>query len=130
MNLSGEAVGPFVRFHKLEAAETLVAYDEMAFEPGVVRLRQGGGDNGHNGIRDVIRGLGNDAGFVRLRIGVGHPGDRERVTGHLTSERLPAAERALIDRALDFPDAVLDDLLAGNLARAMNVIHSARTGDD
>jgi PTH1 family peptidyl-tRNA hydrolase len=130
MNLSGESVGPYAHFHRIETAGILVAYDEMAFEPGVVRLKLGGGDNGHNGIRDVIRGLGNEAGFLRLRIGVGHPGDRDRVTGHLTGERLPASEREVIERALAFPDAVLDDLLAGNLARAMNVLHAERAGEN
>jgi peptidyl-tRNA hydrolase, PTH1 family len=57
VNLSGEAVGAVARFYKLEPEEILVAYDEMAFEPGVVRLKAGGGDNGHNGIRSVIAGL-------------------------------------------------------------------------
>jgi len=126
MNLSGESVGPFANFHKIPAASILVAYDEMAFEPGVVRLKQGGGDNGHNGIRDVIRALGNDAAFLRLRIGVGHPGDRDKVTGYLTGARIPAEERALIEAGLAFPDEVLAHLFSGALNKAMNVLHAPR----
>ena len=78
MNNSGESVGAVSRFFKLEPQEILVAYDEVAFEPGVVKLKQGGGSNGHNGVKSVIAGLGNRDEFVRLRIGVGHPGSRLR----------------------------------------------------
>ena len=76
MNNSGESVGAVSRFFKLEPQEILVAYDEVAFEPGVVKLKQGGGSNGHNGVKSVIAGLGNRDEFVRLRIGVGHPGSK------------------------------------------------------
>ena len=76
MNLSGECVGAVATFYNFLPAEILVAHDEMAFEPGTVRLKLGGGHNGHNGLRDIIGALGNDASFVRLRIGVGHPGDQ------------------------------------------------------
>ena len=129
MNLSGESVGPFASFHKIAPAEILVAYDEMAFEPGVVRLKQGGGDNGHNGVRDVIRALGNDASFLRLRIGVGHPGDRDRVTGYLTGARMPADERTRIEAGLAFPDEVLEHLFNGALGKAMNVLHARSAGE-
>lgn len=129
MNLSGEAVGPVATFYRIDAPAILVAYDEMAFEPGVVRVRQGGGDNGHNGVRDVIRALGNDASFVRLRIGVGHPGDRDKVTGYLTGARMPEDERATVDTALARVDDVLGDLLGGALGKAMNVLHTRSDGD-
>jgi peptidyl-tRNA hydrolase, PTH1 family len=124
VNLSGEAVGAVARFYKMEPEEILVAYDEMAFEPGVVRLREGGGDNGHNGIRSVIAGLGNSREFLRLRIGVGHPGDRSRVTAYLTSVRMPAAERALMEDAYRIPEPVLVQLLGGDLQKAMTQLHT------
>lgn len=137
MNLSGESVGALARFYRIEPAEILVAYDEMAFEPGVVRLKTGGGANGHNGILSVIEGLANDAGFHRLRIGVGHPGDRDRVTAYLTSTTTPAAERERIETALNLPDAALKDLLDGRFNKVMNWLHAppaadvpANTGDD
>jgi peptidyl-tRNA hydrolase, PTH1 family len=125
VNLSGESVGAVARFYKLEPEEILVAYDEMAFEPGTLRLKGGGGDNGHNGIRSVIAGLGNRREFVRLRIGVGHPGDRSRVTAYLTSVRMPEAERAVMAGAYDIDEVVLSLLLAGDLQKAMTALHSS-----
>jgi peptidyl-tRNA hydrolase, PTH1 family len=130
VNLSGDSVGAVARFYKLEPEEILVAYDEMAFEPGVLRLKSGGGDNGHNGIRSVIAGLGNRREFVRLRIGVGHPGDRSRVTAYLTSVRMPEAERAVMARAYDIDEAVLKPLLAGDLQKAMTALHSSGATED
>ena len=124
MNLSGESVGPLARFFKIAPEEILVAYDEMAFEPGLVRLKTGGGANGHNGIKSVIDGLGNAPGFHRLRIGVGHPGDKDRVTAYLTSITTPADERRLIEEAFELPEAVLSDLLAGRLQKVMNWLHA------
>jgi PTH1 family peptidyl-tRNA hydrolase len=124
MNLSGESVGPLAHFFRIAPEEILVAYDEMAFEPGVVRLKTGGGANGHNGIRSVIEGLGNAQGFHRLRIGVGHPGDRDRVTPYLTSVTTPADERRRIEEGFELPDAVLGDLLDGNFQKVMNWLHA------
>jgi PTH1 family peptidyl-tRNA hydrolase len=123
MNLSGESVGAMANFFKLAVNEVLVVQDEVAFEPGVIRLKAGGGDNGHNGLRSIIASLGNNAGFLRLRIGVGHPGDRERVTSHLTSVTMPANERADVERACGFADDVLATILAGELQAAMNALH-------
>lgn len=124
MNLSGESVGAVARFYKLEVEEVLVAYDEMAFEPGVLRLRSGGGDNGHNGIRSVTAGLGNANGFLRLRIGVGHPGDKDAVTAYLTQARMPQAEREIFARAFALDLPTLEELLAGDLQKAMNRLHA------
>ena len=70
MNVSGESVGAVQRFFKMDVAEILVAYDEMAFEPGVVRLKQGGGDNGHNGVKSVRSGCGNNGGFIACALGL------------------------------------------------------------
>ncbi len=127
MNDSGQAVAAVANFYKLAPAEILVAYDEMAFEPGQVRLKTGGGDNGHNGIRSIVQCLGKQKGFHRLRIGVGHPGSPSKVTAYLTSRAMPAAERALVERALDFPDKLLDDLLRGDLQSAMLQLHTDST---
>lgn len=125
MNVSGESVGAVQRFYKIPVVEMLVAYDEMAFDPGVVRLKQGGGDNGHNGVRSVRAGCGNDGGFNRLRIGVGHPNDRNLVTAYLTQRAMPAAERRLIELATDFSDALMRDIVQGNWQQAMNVLHAS-----
>lgn len=130
VNLSGEAVGALARFYKIEPDEIVVAYDEMAFEAGVLRLKSGGGDNGHNGIRSVIAGLGNSREFHRLRIGVGHPGDRSRVTAYLTSVRMPQDERRLMEDAFNIPESVLKHLLSGDLQKAMTELHSREAPGD
>ena len=124
MNLSGESVGAVARFYQIAPEEILVAYDEMAFEPGIVKLKQGGGANGHNGITSVISCLGNNRNFHRLRIGVGHPGDKNRVTAYLTSVRMPESERQLFETACDLPESVLTPLLDGRMQQAMNLLHA------
>ncbi len=124
VNLSGEAVSAVARFYKLETSEILIAYDEVAFEPGVLKLKDGGGAGGHNGIRSIISCLGNDQGFLRLRIGVGHPGDKEKMVGYLTSERMPATELEMVEAAWRFDDQVYAHLFAGDLQRAMTLLHA------
>ncbi len=124
MNLSGESVAAVAGYFQIEPQEILVAYDEVAFEPGLVRLKAGGGPNGHNGIRSVISALGNRREFVRLRIGVGHPGDAADMTPYLTSRTPPAAERELIERAFDAAMDVLPLVIGGDLQKAMTQLHS------
>jgi peptidyl-tRNA hydrolase, PTH1 family len=128
MNLSGECVGTVAAFYRYSPAEILVAHDEMAFEPGVVRLKVGGGHNGHNGLRDIISSLGNSADFVRLRIGVGHPGDRDRVSSYLTGVKMRADDRERVETACRLDDELLALVLAGEFGKAMNRLHA--TGSD
>ena len=78
----------------------------------------------HNGISSVIEGLGNERGFHRLRIGVGHPGDRDRVTAYLTSVATPAKERAAIEDAIVLPDEVIGQLLDCQFQKVMNWLHA------
>jgi PTH1 family peptidyl-tRNA hydrolase len=130
MNLSGESVGAVATFYKFAPSEILVVHDEMAFEPGVMRLKRGGGHNGHNGLRDIIESLGNDAGFVRLRIGVGHPGDKDRVSGYLTGAKMRADVRDKVNAAMVLPDQLIELICAGEIAKAMNVLHTSGNGDD
>ena len=125
MNLSGDAVGALKQFYKFDPDQILVAYDEMAFDPGIVRLKFGGGDNGHNGIKSVRAGLANVREFHRLRIGVGHPGNKNKVTGYLTQKKMPAKERELVDSATAFNTATLALMLKGEWQEAMNVIHAS-----
>ena len=79
MNNSGKSVAAVCKFYKIEPESILVAYDEIDFDVGVTRFKHGGGHGGHNGIRDIISALGNQRDFYRLRIGVGHPGDKSMV---------------------------------------------------
>ena len=126
VNLSGAAVGAVARFHKIAPEEILVAYDEVAFPPGVCRLRGGGGHNGHNGLKSVIAALGNARGFLRLRIGVGHPGDAAAMVAYLTGAAMPAEERHAALEAARLDDEVLGLVLDGDLGRAMNLLHAPR----
>ena len=124
VNLSGDAVGAVAHFYKIESRGILVAYDEVAFPPGICRLKAGGGHNGHNGLKSVIAALGNDRDFARLRIGVGHPGAADDMVAYLTGVRMPTAEREVVDRGSSVSDEVLALVLDGELQRAMNVFHA------
>ncbi len=121
MNRSGEAVAALARFYKLPPAALLVVHDELDLPPGVARLKRGGGHGGHNGLRDIIARLGS-RDFLRLRIGIGHPGHRDAVTGYVLG-RPTAAERAAIDEAIERALAVMPLVVAGQLEAAMNQLH-------
>ena len=121
MNRSGWAVAGLARYYRLDPEEILVAHDEIDLPPGTVRLKEGGGDGGHRGLRDVIPSLGSRE-FLRLRIGVGHPGHRDDVIDYVL-RGAPAAERTLIDVALDRALEQLERILEGQLELAMNELH-------
>ena len=127
VNLSGEAIGAVAQFYKVSPTEILVAYDEVALPIGTTRLKAGGGHNGHNGIKSVIAGLGGSHDFMRLRIGVGHPGSALDMVAYLTGVTMPAGEfEAALDSArLD--DEVLGFVLGSNLEQAMNLFHAPST---
>ncbi len=124
MNLSGDSLGAVARFYQIPAEAILVAYDEVAFAPGVIKLKTGGGHNGQNGIKSVIAALGS-RDFQRLRIGVGHPGNSDDMVAYLTSRRPPATEREHIAAALERVSAeVLGLLAAGQIQQAINLLHA------
>ncbi|MBE0487654.1 MAG: aminoacyl-tRNA hydrolase [Halomonas sp.] len=123
MNRSGGAVAALCQFYKLAPNELLVAHDELDLDPGTARYKTGGGHGGHNGLRDIISALGNERGFHRLRLGIGHPGDAKQVT-HYVLGRPGKAEHAAIEDAIDECLATLPQALSGDWARAMNRLHS------
>jgi PTH1 family peptidyl-tRNA hydrolase len=90
--------------------------------PGIIRLKTGGGHGGHNGLRDIIPALANQNGFHRLRVGIGHPGDAKQVSNYVLG-KAPASEQDMIEAALDAAEALSDDIIAGNLAAAMNKLN-------
>jgi PTH1 family peptidyl-tRNA hydrolase len=122
-NASGTAAQAALGFYRIAPAELLVVHDELDLPPGVARLKRGGGHGGNNGLRDILRALGGEAGFARLRLGVGHPGEKSRVTGYLLT-RAPAAERAALDEAIDESLRVLPELVAGEWERATTALHT------
>ncbi len=126
MNESGSAVGALAQFHKIAADEILVAHDELDLPPGGVKIKQGGGHAGHNGLRDIIAKLGTPD-FWRLRIGIGHPRDVAATEQEVADFVLPPPrkeEQALIDAVIDRGMAVFDLILADNMAAAMHRLHT------
>ena len=122
MNLSGKAVGSLARFYKIAPEEVLALHDELDFAPGVAKLKLGGGVAGHNGLKDIAASLGSQ-GFWRLRIGIGHPGDRDVVADYVLSSP-PPAERELIEATLEKCMDVLPLIEAGQMEAAMLRLHT------
>ena len=102
MNHSGLSVSLASRYFQIPVGSILVAHDEMAFSPGLVRIKLGGGANGHNGLRSLFSELDQNRKFSRLRIGVGHPGSASMVTPYLTKNKISPEEQKLIDDSLNF----------------------------
>jgi len=121
MNRSGQAVSALLNYYKIAPTELLVAHDELDLQPGVLRLKQGGGHAGHNGLRDIIAALGM-SDFWRLRLGIGHPGHAREVIAYVL-KRPALAEREGIDNAIDATAKVIPQILGGDLAKVMNTLH-------
>ncbi|MEI7455789.1 MAG: aminoacyl-tRNA hydrolase [Nitrosomonadales bacterium] len=122
MNLSGRAVAALVQFYKILPAEILVVHDELDLQPGIARLKMGGSHGGHNGLKDIIAQLGT-RDFWRLRLGIGHPGDRAEVSGFVLGNPREA-ERELMLEALHQSMQVVPYVLEGKMEAAMLKLHS------
>lgn len=123
MNLSGQAVGEAMRFYKLEPADVTVFHDELDLAPGKVRVKIGGGHAGHNGLRSLHQHVGEAYG--RVRIGIGHPGDKDRVAAYVLSDFAKADEAWIDDLLRGISDGAVA-LAEGDAARFMNAV-SLRT---
>ena len=121
MNNSGRVVAAVMGFYKLPVDALLVAHDELDLPPGALRLKQGGGAGGHNGLKDLIAHLG-DA-FWRLRMGIGHPGSRDLVSPFVLS-RASSAEQQLLDDALFDAADCLPQLLTQGAQQTMQLLHT------
>jgi PTH1 family peptidyl-tRNA hydrolase len=122
MNHSGESVQPFCQFYKLEPAQILIAYDELDLPLGDTRLKVGGGHGGHNGVRDVIRTLGS-AEFVRLRLGIGHPGHASLVLNYVLGN-FKKSEQPVFEEEVGKAVALMPLLVKGEIQIAMNKLHT------
>ncbi len=122
MNCSGRSVGTVARYYRISPADILVAYDDLDFPAGVVRLKMDGGHGGHNGLRDIISSL--DTGnFLRLRIGIGRPDDRNQVLSYVLGK--PSVEdQRLIELAIERSAALLPEIVSGSIADATNRLHA------
>lgn len=122
MNESGRAVQAQLDYFNINSDEMLVVHDEIDLDSGIVRLKRGGGHGGHNGLRDIINKTG-AKDFLRLRIGVGHPGQRESVTPHVLG-RPGSEDQKLIDTAIENALSVMPLVLKGDIQKAMNELHA------
>jgi len=121
MNLSGGPIRGVLDYYRLQVSELLVAHDEIDLPAGTVRLKQGGGHGGHNGLRDIIRHCG--AEFLRLRLGVGHPGDKNEVTNYVLKRGSADVERAIED-SIEKAIEVLPLLMQDGLNAAQKALHT------
>lgn len=124
MNRSGRAVIALANYFRISPCEILVAHDELDLACGSGRLKQGGGHAGHNGLRDIMSALGS-RDFLRLRIGIDHPGQQGKVVDYVLN-RPSKSDSEAIDKNLDEAAACLPDILDGNFQRVMNRLHSSR----
>ncbi|WP_394204647.1 aminoacyl-tRNA hydrolase [Shewanella waksmanii] len=127
MNLSGKSVAALANFFRIEPEEILVAHDELDMPPGVAKFKLGGGHGGHNGLKDIIAKLANNKGFYRLRIGIGHPGDKNLVSGFVLG-KAPATEQRFIDEVVDEAVRATEILFKEDMSKAMHRLHSFKAG--
>ncbi len=121
MNCSGQPIRSMLDYYRLRTNQLLVAHDEIDLPPGTVRLKEGGGHGGHNGLRDIIKHCGNE--FLRLRLGVGHPGEKHKVTNYVL-KRGSADIEAAVERNIDDAVAVMPELVDGDVGAAMKRLHT------
>jgi len=124
MNLSGRAVAALARFYKIAPADILVAHDELDVAPGEAKLKFGGSHAGHNGLRDIHAQLGT-GDYWRLRLGVGHPGDRAEVVNWVLKKPSPD-HRIAIDQAISRALTAWPALCAGDMAKATLLVHTSK----
>ena len=122
MNVSGKSVAALARFFKIAPQEILVVHDELDLLPGQMKLKQGGGHAGHNGLRDIHAQLGS-ADYWRLRLGIGHPGVKAEVADYVL-RKPPADQREAIERSIDESLKQLEPMLNGDLQQAMMKLHA------
>ena len=123
MNDSGRSVAALIKFYQIDPEKVLVAHDELDLEPGVARIKAGGGLAGHNGLKDISRVLSGFQGYHRLRVGIGRPSSAGGVSNYVL--KAPGKlERANIDEALHRSLAVLPDMVSGAWESAMLALHT------
>ena len=121
MNVSGLALATVIHFYKLDMQRVLVVHDEIDFETTKIRIKYGGGHGGHNGLLDVIRHLGKD--FWRLRIGVGHPGSKDKVAPYVLADP-KIDERLAIEAYFPKLSILVEDMVVGEFQKAMETLHT------
>jgi PTH1 family peptidyl-tRNA hydrolase len=121
MNESGQSIGSFIRYFDIQPHAVLIIHDDLDLDPGSARLKIGGGHAGHNGLRDIISHIDSNA-FVRLRIGIGHPGSAHQVTDYVL-QKPPGGERKAIFEVILRSIGLMDEIILGDHAAVMNKLH-------
>lgn len=124
MNASGKAVAALANYYKITPAQILVVHDELDLPPATAKLKKGGGHGGHNGLKDITAALGTPD-FWRLRLGIGHPGDRNEVINFVLKAPLKDEQMA-ISRCIDDSVNILPQLLSGDFESAMLKLHTKK----
>lgn len=122
MNNSGAAVAPLLHFYKIAPANTLIIYDDLDLPVGAVRLKKGGGHGGHNGLRSIVQHSGSKD-FLRLRIGIGHPGSADQVSSYVLGRPSPDDKRLLAE-VIDQSLAEMPAIIAGDIDAVMQRLHT------
>ncbi|MFK8068015.1 MAG: aminoacyl-tRNA hydrolase [Gammaproteobacteria bacterium] len=121
MNRSGQSVGALATFYRIPIEKILVIHDELDLDPGTLRIKESGGHGGHNGLRDITSRFNSDQ-YLRIRLGIGHPGTGSDVSKYVLNRPTSTEEieiQNVISRTLEF----MPDILSGNLQKAMNELH-------
>ncbi|VVH64426.1 Peptidyl-tRNA hydrolase (EC [uncultured Gammaproteobacteria bacterium] len=122
MNASGKSIQSIANFYQIDAKEILVVHDELDIDPGTAKIKFSGGHGGHNGLRDTIKALGNKD-FYRLRIGIGHPGDKSKVADFVLHAP-NKSEIGLIEGVLSDSLNVIEQVVKGKVELAMQTLHT------
>ena len=124
MNASGKAVAAVANYYKISPEQIMVIHDELDLAPGNVKLKKGGGHGGHNGLKDIAAALGTKE-FWRLRLGIGHPGDRNEVINYVLKAALKD-EQTLINSCIDDSINIVPQLLSADFESAMLKLHTKK----
>lgn len=125
MNLSGDSVAAVCRFYRIEPTQCLVVHDDLAIPLGEVRVKRDGGHAGHNGIRHIIEHMGNE--FMRVRMGISHPGEKDRVTFHVLNAPSLEEQQQLMGAVKETIEC-LPMMLEGEWEKVMHQLHSRKAG--
>jgi len=123
MNMSGGPIRTFLNYYQIPTSSMLVVHDEIDLPSNMVKLKVDGGHGGHNGLRDIIQHCGN--GFMRIRLGVGHPGDKHEVINYVLKNASNELRKAIIKNIQD-SIAILPVIIEDNIEKAMKILHTSR----
>jgi len=123
MNLSGKSIAAFAKFYQINPENILIVHDDIDLPPGISKYKIGGGHGGHNGLKDIIRALGNNSNFARLRIGVGHPGESDEVVNFVL-KKASQNEQKLINESIINCISTIPLAVTGKWNEAMKDLHT------